>query len=125
MRIRLQLAQDFTAEVFKVFKEQPGTLISDAIRIATDRPAPRFYVRSYDVAILYIGRLMRGKPLPISNPNKVAMYNELYRRYILRHAGKRINEQLLREIAAQPAPSFYCTYNTLNKLFYLYQSKSL
>lgn len=125
MSINKQLAEAFTREVFNVLRETPGYDIYQAISIAAQRPAPQFYVRSFDCAALYVTRLLHGKKLPLRNPLKVAMYEEIYRRYLPRHSGRRVNLDILREIIQQPAPSYYRAEATLLVLFYRHQRKEI
>lgn len=120
-----ELAQAFTNEVFKVLHTIPGCNFQKAIEIAAKRPAPQFFIRSFNCTALYITRLMHGKELPITNPLKIAMYDEIHRRYMLRHKGKRVNLDILAEILQEPAPSWYHSTPTLRVLFYRIQRKEL
>lgn len=125
INVNKQLAQDFTDEVFKVLRETPDCDIYKAIEIAAKRPAPQFYISSFNRTVLYITRLLHGKTLPISNPQKVAQYEEIYRRYLPRHAGKRVNLDTLAAILNEPAPSWYRVTSTLLQLFYKNQRHKL
>ena len=123
--IKRLLAQDFTSEVFRVLKENPNLKLYEAMDVAVQRPAPRFYISSYDTAIRFIGYIMRGKPLLVRNPNKAAMYRELHRRYTEQYGRQRVSYDRLLEIASQPAPSYFCAPCTLRQLFYIYRRKNL
>lgn len=123
------LARDYTATVFRVMKEHPGTLLKDAMEIASRQPAPRFYIKSYERATRYLAALLRGREPRISNPNIAAMYAELHRRYVRhQHLAKGrhvVDMDLLIEISEQPAPSFYRDATYLRTIFYEYQRHQL
>ena len=123
--VKHQLAADFTAEVFRTLRANPDYKLYEAIEEASRHPAPRFYIHSFDVALLYVGRLLRGKPLALKNPYKLAMYEELYRRYKEKHTGGRVNCDTLLQITQQPAPSYYYNIESIRVLFYKYQKKQL
>ena len=63
---------------------------------------------------------MRGKPLPITNKNKIAMYKEIYRRYKARekNCDNRYKYVILEDIIEEPAPSFYIDMETFRGIVY-------
>ena len=81
--------------------------------------APRFYV-TFENARRFISILSRKKKLPLINPNKVAMYKEIYHRYIKRvkDSSKRYKYIILEQIIEEPAPSFYLDEETFRGIVY-------
>ena len=81
--------------------------------------APRFYV-TFENARRFISMLSRKKKLPLINKNKVAMYKEIYQRYIKRvkDSSKRYKYVILEQIIEEPAPSFYLDEETFRGIVY-------
>ena len=123
--IREKKAKDFTEAVFALMRERSMDKMGDIIAAAAAGPAPRFYV-SFENARRFVSLIMRGKKIPLVNKDKMAMYEELAKKYIarrkqLRNDGERyVNYTLLEEIIETPAPSFYADAKTLRFLFYRY-----
>lgn len=102
----------------RAMRENPGKPIAELMRIAAAMPAPRFFVEppmaKKNVALL------RNHGKKVKNPNKAAMYAELYRRWKKRRVD---GYSVLEEIIREPAPSFYLhpqrfttiVYETLRK----------
>ena len=123
--IREKKAKDFTEAVFALMRERSMDKMGDIIAAAAAGPAPRFYV-SFENARRFVSLIIRGKKIPLANKDKMAMYEELAKKYIarrkqLREDGERyVNYTLLEEIIETPAPSFYADSGTLRCLFYQY-----
>lgn len=98
-------------------KENPSVSLGDVIKEAVKSSAPRFYV-SYENARRFISLLARKKCLPISNSNKVAMYKEIYSRYLKRIQNDCRNFTILESVLEEPAPSFYIDEGTFKGLLY-------
>lgn len=100
-------------------KTKPFATQNEVIETASMSKAPRFYV-TFENARRFISLLMRGKPLPIVNENKVKMYKEIYRRYKSRvkDANARYKYLILESIIEEPAPSFYLDEETFRGIVY-------
>jgi hypothetical protein len=100
-------------------KTKPFATQNEVIETASMSKAPRFYV-TFENARRFISLLMRGKPLPIVNENKVKMYKEIYRRYKTRvkDANARYKYLILESIIEEPAPSFYLDEETFRGIVY-------
>lgn len=100
-------------------KDIPYTPQDKIIEHALKGGAPRFYT-TFENARRFVSLLERGKDLPLTNPNKIAMYRELHRRY------REIRERqtccngysVLENIIEQPAPSFYIDIDTFRGILY-------
>lgn len=104
----------FNTTLIRMRADNPRTRIHDVMIVAYNTPAPRFYPS--EICYKYfVGRLVRGEQLPIKSKNRIAMYNEIARRYKLLGAN---NPKLIESIILQPAPSFYVTFKTFRKIVY-------
>lgn len=81
--------------------------------------APRFYV-TFENARRFISMLARKKKLPLINSNKLAMYKEIYRRYVqrIKDDSRRYKYMILEQIIEEPAPSFYLDEDTFRGIVY-------
>lgn len=104
---------------YKLKKENPELTIKEAADIIIKLPAPRFYC-NYESALRMVSLLDRGKELPITNENKMAMYKDIYRIWSekeidttnqLDKRGKYIHT--LPDVLSSPAPSFYLSKDTI------------
>lgn len=77
-------------------------------------PAPRFYV-DFELARRMVSLIEKGRPLPVKNRNKIAMFEELHRRWKKRGAA---SFEPLREIINEPAPCFYRDCETMKRVVY-------
>lgn len=115
--------QDVVNSFFKTMKElrktNPFASQSEIIEEACKCSAPRFYV-TFENARRFVSLLMRGKKLPITNENKIAMYKEIYRRYKARvkNIEARYKYLILESIIEEPAPSFYIDVETFRGILY-------
>lgn len=93
----------------------------EIIRRLADGRAPRFYV-SYEKARRFVSMLERGLELPLKNPNRIRMYEELHRRYRMRVSvtGRKEGYMVLSSIIEEPAPSFYMEPKTFRAIVYKY-----
>ncbi len=107
----------FFATFRKMKKGNPDISIGDVLKEAVKASAPRFYI-SYENARRFISLLARKKHLPIANNNKIAMYKELYKRYMERIKDKCNSYTILESIIEEPAPSFYIDEGTFRGLLY-------
>lgn len=77
-------------------------------------PAPRFYVE-FELARRMVSLIERGRPLPIKSKNKIAMFEELHRRWKKRGVA---SFEPLQEIIGETAPRFYRDCNTMKGIVY-------
>ncbi len=116
---RNDVIETFFDTMKEVRKSNPLATQNEVIETAVNSKAPRFYV-TFENARRYISLMMRKKRIPIVNKNKMAMYKEIYNRYI-----KRIQESsshyryvILEKIIEEPAPSFYLDEDTFRGIVY-------
>ena len=76
--------------------------------------APRFYVE-FELARRMVSLIERGRPLPIKNRNKIAMFEELHRRWKKRGVA---SFESLQEIIGETAPRFYRDCDTMKSIVY-------
>ena len=111
--------KSFFESLKEVKKRKPYATQEEVIRHAVNSKAPRFYV-TFENARRFVSLLLRGKKLPITNKNKVAMYKEICRRY--KSKVKNMNERykyiILESIIEEPAPSFYIDNETFRGIVY-------
>ena len=109
----------FFESLREVRKTRPYATQYEVIKHAVKRKAPRFYV-TFENARRFISILSRKKKLPLINPNKVAMYKEIYHRSIKRvkDSSKRYKYIILEQIIEEPAPSFYLDEETFRGIVY-------
>lgn len=101
-------------DAFFAALQSPGVKVEEAMIAAASAPAPRFFVE-LTVAKRWVSVLARGKRLPFKQPNKIALYKELYRRW----KARRVNHYLVLEsIILEPAPCFYLDRETFRVLVY-------
>lgn len=121
--VREQRKEDVINCFFDTLKEvrktRPFATNNEVIERATKNSAPRFYV-TFENARRFISLLSRKKQLPIMNANKLAMYKEIYRRYInkVKDSSKRYKYLILESIIEEPAPSFYLDEETFRGIVY-------
>lgn len=104
---------------FKLKKENPNITIKEAADIISKSPAPRFFC-NYENALRMVSLLNRGKELPITNENKIAMYKDIYRIWSEKDVDnahqldKRVKYMdTLPDVLGSPAPSFYLSKDTI------------
>lgn len=104
---------------FKLKRENSEITINEAADIIVKSPAPRFFC-NYETALRMVSLLNRGKELPITNENKIAMYKDIHRIWSekdvdnanqLDKRAKYLNT--LPDILNSPAPSFYLSKQTI------------
>lgn len=121
--VRNMRKQDVVNSFFESLKEvrktRPFATQDDVIRHAAGSKAPRFYV-TFENARRFVSLMARKKRLPLINPNKLAMYKEIYRRYKKRvkGCGECCRYIILDEIIREPAPSFYLDIETFRGIVY-------
>lgn len=115
--------QDVVNSFFESLKEvrkiKPYATQEEVIRHAVKGKAPRFYV-TFENARRFVSLLSRKKKLPLINQNKLAMYKEIYRRYVQRvkDSSKRYKYVILEQIIEEAAPSFYLDEETFRGIVY-------
>lgn len=116
---RQDIVDCFYRSLKELRKTSPFVCQSEVIEHATRSSAPRFYV-TFENARRFVSLLMRGKRLPITNGNKIAMYKEIYRRYKerVKNASARYKYLILESIIEEPAPSFYIDEETFRGILY-------
>lgn len=116
---RQDIVDCFYKSLKEMRKTRPFATLNEVIEHATKSSAPRFYV-TFENARRFVSLLLRGKKLPITNKNKVAMYKEICRRY--KSKVKNVNERykyiILESIIEEPAPSFYIDNETFRGIVY-------
>lgn len=113
------VVKSFFESVKEVRKTKPHATQEEIIRHAAKSEAPRFYV-TFENARRFISLMSRKKKLPLINANKLAMYKEIYRRYVQRvkDCSKRYKYIILEQIIEEPAPSFYLDEETFRGIVY-------
>lgn len=113
------VVNSFFESLKEVRKSKPYATQDEVIKHAVNRKAPRFYV-TFENARRFVSMLARKKKLPLINSNKLAMYKEIYHRYMQRvkDTGKRYKYIILEQIIEEPAPSFYIDEETFRGIVY-------
>ena len=113
------VVKSFFESIKEVRKTKPHATQEEIIRHAANSEAPRFYV-TFENARRFISLMSRKKKLPLINSNKLAMYKEIYRRYIQRvkDCSKRYKYIVLEQIIEEPAPSFYLDEQSFHGIVY-------
>ena len=113
------VVKSFFDSIKEVRKIKPYATQEEIIRHAAKSEAPRFYV-TFENARRFISLMSRKKKLPLINSNKLAMYKEIYRRYMQRakDCTKRYKYIVLEQIIEEPAPSFYIDEDTFRGIVY-------
>ena len=116
---RQDVVNSFFDSLKELRKTRPYASQSEIIEHASKSSAPRFYV-TFENARRFISLLMRGKKLPITNKNKIAMYKEIFRRYKekVKNVEARYKYIILENIIEEPAPSFYIDEETVRGILY-------
>ena len=92
--------------------------VEEVVRQVMRQGASRFYV-SYEAARRVISQMCRGIKPKVTNRNKVAMYNELFKRYITHREKYGTSGYLiLSDIIMQPAPSYYMDVFNMRRIIY-------
>ncbi len=91
--------------------------IEEVIDLCMQSQAPRFFV-SAQRAMRYISLMRRGIPVCFKNSNRQRMYTEIYRRFISAAQGRRPACQVMKDVLAQPAPSFYINRDSFRHCVY-------
>ena len=91
----------------------------DIFRLVAESPASRFWV-SEERAAVVISAMEAGKPMPRMRSNKIEMFQEIHRRYLLMRISRSQCSlyELVAEIVNQPAPKFYLTPRTVGEFIY-------
>ena len=91
--------------------------IEEVIKLAITSKAPRFYA-TVEKARRYISIIDKGQALPLINPNKINMYQEIYNRYAQTKTEGRRGYAVIEDILSQEAPSFYLNERTFRDIVY-------
>ena len=118
---------DFTDQrnddLMRVYRRQLAAartvVMPEIFELVAASPARRFWV-SEERASIVVSAMESGRPVPRMRSNKREMFEEIYRRYLLRRAENpgASTFQLVSEIVNQPAPKFYLTPRTVGELIY-------
>lgn len=116
---RQAVVESFFGSLKELRKTKPFVSQSEVIEHACKSSAPRFFV-TFENARRFVSLLMRGKELPITNKNKLAMYMEIYNRYCerIKECDSRYKYVILESIIEEPAPSFYLDEETFRGIVY-------
>lgn len=99
-------------------KSMPYISTEEIIQEVMKKEAPRFFI-TYDNARRVISLMHRGKPIRVSNENKLCMYKELYARFLkYKQEMKAPGYCVLKYIIEQPAPSYYVAIDTMRGIIY-------
>lgn len=99
-------------------KVMPYISTEEVIQEVMKKEAPRFFI-TYDNARRIISLMHRGKPIHVSNENKLCMYQEIYRRFLqCKQEMKVPGYCVLKNIIEQPAPSYYVAIDTMRGIIY-------
>lgn len=120
--ISSQRAQDIVNAFFNGIKGlgQYSVTHEDVIRSIMAKGAPRFYA-SPEKAKRYISIMDRGGELNLTNPYRIAMYKEIFRRY--REYADKHNIKgygIVEDIIYEPAPSYYISVRAFRDIIYSY-----
>lgn len=121
--VREMRKQDVINSFYESYKElrksKPFATQNEVIEHAINGKAPRFYV-TFENARRFVSLLSRKKKLPITNENKIAMYKEIFKRYMqqVEDTNKRYKYLILEKIIEEPAPSFYLEEETFKGIIY-------
>ena len=109
----------FYYSVKEVRKERPYATQNEVIKHAVNSKAPRFYV-TFENARRFVSMMARKKKLPFINENKLAMYKEIYKRWMqqVKDCNKRYKYIILEQIIEEPAPSFYLDEESFRGIIY-------
>lgn len=118
---------DFTDQrnddLMRVYRRQLAAartvVMPEIFELVAASPARRFWV-SEERASIVVSAMESGRPVPRMRSNKREMFEEIYRRYLLRRAENpgASTFRLVSEIVNQPAPKFYLTPRTVGELIY-------
>ena len=113
------VVNSFFESLKEVRKSRPYATQDEVIKHAVSKNAPRFYV-TFENARRFVSMLARKKKLPLINSNKLAMYKEIYHRYLqkVKDTGKRYKYIILEQIIEEPAPSFYLDEQSFRGIVY-------
>ena len=118
---------DFTrqrnTDLMRVYRQKLAeahvVTMPDIFRLVAESPASRFWV-SEERAAVVISAMEAGKPMPRMRSNKIEMFQEIHRRYLLMRVSRPQGSlcELVAEIVNQPAPKFYLTPRTVGEFIY-------
>lgn len=114
--------EDIMRTYFDTLKSMSSTRmdvsVEDVVKQIMRQGASRFWV-SYEAARRVVSQMCRGIKPKVSNRNKLAMYNELFRRYMVhRERYGTTGYLILSEIIMQPAPSYYMDSFNMRRIVY-------
>lgn len=97
--------------------------LPDIYELVANSPAKRFWV-SEERAAVVISRMLAHKSLPRMRPNKLEMFQEIFRRY---HIERGLHPTLafpaiISIVVNQPAPKFYLTPRTVGEYIQRFKS---
>lgn len=99
-------------------KVMPYISTEEIIQEMMKKEAPRFFI-TYDNARRIISLMHRGKSIQVTNTNKLSMYQEIYRRFLMyKQEMKAPGYCILKIIIEQPAPSYYVAIDTMRGIIY-------
>ena len=119
---------DFTEVVYGLRRENPKMQMQEAFEAAAKMPAKRFYVSAQNAA-RFVSRIDRGEDTKLKNRNKIAMFEEIHRRWVVYRAERRavgrlkVTNRELENVINSEAPGFFEDAETLRCAFYKYLRK--
>lgn len=102
-------------------KKSPSKTIAQLAEVIYNSPAPKFFC-TFENARRVVSQLHRGLKVRVSNPNTLAMYKEIYRRWLEKDIEDKVKNRFetLYDIIHGEAPSFYASKTTI--ISYITQS---
>lgn len=104
----------YKCAVKELLEERDFPTIKDCIDRALTYTAPCFYV-TYHECKRFISLMLRGIQPPLRNPMKIAMYDDIFIKF-LKHGYEYDGYKYLKKIINGPAPSFYLEKETFEKI---------
>ncbi|MCH5225068.1 MAG: hypothetical protein J1D77_03675 [Muribaculaceae bacterium] len=119
----LEYTRHRNADIMRVFnniiQSEKHIFLPRIFSLVADSPASRFWV-SEERAVAVISAMVAGRILPRMRKNKVEMFQEILRRFLIlkQDNPKAPMIRLISEVVAQPAPKFYLTPRTIGEIIF-------
>lgn len=119
----LEFTRRRNEDIMRVFnhhlKNEKYIFLPHIFHLVSESPASRFWV-SEERAVAVVSALIAGRKLPRMRENKIEMFQEILRRYlILRNKEPKIPMiRHITQVIEQPAPKFYLTPRTIGEIIF-------
>lgn len=114
---RRDVLDSFHNAMKAIGSKAPYAFIEEVVKLAVAAKAPRFYT-TVQKARKYISIIEKGGNLPLTNPNKINMYQEIHSRYTKTKEAGCKGYAIIEDILSQEAPSFYLSERTFRDIVY-------